>query len=104
MPPLAPLTENRSQLRIQPRNAGFTRTKAWSRQGKRRPASGRLGSWGTRIRTKPESALAGSKSGIDAQNDAQADPDLSRVVQAWSHLSPELRAAVLAVVAAAPPP
>jgi hypothetical protein len=34
----------------------------------------------------------------------QADPDLARVVDAWPHLPPHLKAAVLALIATAPGP
>ena len=54
-------------------------------------------SWGTRIRTYDKSALAGSKTGEDAQKDAH-DPDLQVVVASWNSLPPALRAAVLAIV------
>src|SRR5690606_870867 len=54
---------------------------------------------GEGIRTLPESALAGSPAGGDSHI---ASHDLQDVIFAWPRLTPDQRAAVLAVVRATP--
>jgi len=58
-----------------------------------------LSSWGTRIRTEGNSAVAGSPAGDDARKDAHGG-ELGEVVRGWAKLPPPLRAAVLALVRA----